>query len=143
VTVLVSLLAIAVPYPEDYDSTSPPAVLRLAGTAVLTAAAIEVLQRWIVRRHRPVSAASLLAADDAIRSQSVHSVAGSGLGILSLVLGEVTWRLGLSDVQLLRWTIPLVGWLLPLAGFYACLWFGHRPWQVRRHQPQRMVPVAP
>lgn len=50
----------------------------------------EGLQRMIVSRRQPVTTEGILALDDALRSSSVHVLAGAGIGmLLLLVAGEV------------------------------------------------------
>jgi hypothetical protein len=101
-------------------------------SAVLAAVVIPRLERWLVERPQPFVDADLIAADDALRSQSVHSVAGSGLAIELLCLGTALFLLAQTDVQVLRWTM----WVPALACFWgsiaACVYYGHRAWRVRR-----------
>ena len=106
--------------------------LLVALGAVAFAGGLERLQSWLVQRPQPFASPSLVAADDAIRSQSVHSLAGSGLAVLLLVFSFLSYTLAMSDVQILRWTM----WGLAIGGFFlalvACLYYGHRAWRVRR-----------
>jgi hypothetical protein len=105
---------------RDLDSYQPRR-LRLAQRA-----------RWIVRRPQPFTSPSLVAADDAIRAQSVHALAGSGLALLLVALSGVFAVLTVSDVDLLNWTM----WLPAVAAFVlsilACRDIGQQPWRVRR-----------
>lgn len=96
------------------------------------AVGLERLQRRLVQRPQPFTDPELVAADDAIRSQSVHSLAGAGLAILLLFAGSVCWAMAQSDVQVLRWVMWVPGLLSFLAALYACLYYGHRAWRVRR-----------
>jgi hypothetical protein len=95
------------------------------------------VERWIVRRPQPFTSASLVSADDAIRAQSVHTLAGAGLALLLLGLSGVFAVLTVSDVDLLTWTM----WLPALAAFVlsvrACLDIGQQPWRVRRRLARR------
>jgi hypothetical protein len=71
--------------PFDSSPAAEPgwgAVLATAGVLAAFTAGLERLERWLVRRAQPFTSAALVAADDAIRAQSVHSLAGSGLAIL-------------------------------------------------------------
>ena len=43
----------------------------------------------MVRRPQPFTSPSLVAADDAIRAQSVHAIAGAGLALLLVALSGV------------------------------------------------------
>jgi hypothetical protein len=76
----------------------------------------------------------LIAADDAIRSQSLHSVAGSGLAVLLLLLGAAAFHLANTEVQLLRWTMWVPGLGAWPAAILVLNHFGHRPWPVPRRQ---------
>lgn len=132
--VVLAGLAVAAPGPGDPFAFQPavaPAVAAALAAAPL-AVLLEMLQRWVVRRPQPLNRSSLVAADDAIRSQSVHSVLGSGLAMQLLLVTPAMWVLATSDVQLLRWTMWLPAMLSWIAAVYACLWFGHRAWAVRR-----------
>ena len=113
-----------------FDGSPRPAVLGVF--AVVLAFALERLERWLVQRPQPFTAPDLIAADDAIRSQSVHSLAGAGLATLLFFLGGTSFALSVSDVQVLRWTmwIPAIGCFV--LSLWVCLYYGHRAWRVRR-----------
>lgn len=113
----------------DPDRRREALVLALLGPAV--AVAIALTQRWLVRRSQPFRARDLVEADDAIRSQSVHLLAGSGTAVLLTLLGAVAnvaadsglpGRAALSMVVVLSWPAAVV----------SCLFLGHRAWRVRR-----------
>jgi hypothetical protein len=135
--VLGILLTGLVPYPS---AASDPDWSGLVAGAVLFGAfaiALEVVERWIVRRPQPFTNPSLVATDDAIRAQSVHAVAGSGLALLLVALSGVFAVLSVSDVDVLNWTM----WLPALAAFVlsilACRDIGQQPWHVRRRLDRR------
>jgi hypothetical protein len=136
--VLLGVVAIAaVPYPTG--TTKPDALGLLAGGAFFAAfaAALEALERWLVRRPQPFTGPALVAADDAIRAQSVHSLAGAGLALLLVACSGVFAALTASDVHVLRSTM----WLPALAAFVlairACIDIGHQPWRVTRRVAAR------
>lgn len=117
-----------------------PFVPQLARVAMLVAvplvwAGVEALQRWLVRRPQPVVAASLLRADDAIRRQSVHSIAGAGMGLQWLLAGASMWALAGSDVQILRWTMWIAGLLAWGIALGACTHYDSGVWQRRTDEP--------
>jgi hypothetical protein len=122
-----------VPY-DPREAAEPEWLSLLTGAAVFAAFAVglEALERWLVRRPQPFTSPSLVAADDAIRAQSVHSLAGSGLALLLVLCSGICVALAASDVDVLRWTM----WLPALAALFlsirACLEIGHRGWRVRR-----------
>ena len=125
------------PYPSP--ASDPTWSALAAGAAFFGAFAVglEVLERWIVRRPQPFTTPSLVAADDAIRAQSVHALAGSGLALLLVALSGVFAVLTASDVDLLTWAM----WLPAIAAFVlsvrACRDIGQQPWHVRRRIDRR------
>ncbi len=120
------------PYGTSTAVPSWPSVLAFAAVIGGFAAALERLERWIVRRPQPFVSEPLLAADDAIRAQSVHSLAGAGVAFLlfgcSLVAFALTW----SDVTVLRRTMWVPAVVLLLLALTACQYYGDRAWRVRR-----------
>jgi hypothetical protein len=126
-----------VPYPS---AAADPVWSALAGGAAFFSAfaiVLEIVERWVVRRPQPYTSPSLVAADDAIRAQSLHTLAGAGLALLLLGVSAVFAVLTVSDVDLLTWTM----WLPAIAAFVlsvrACLDIGQRPWRVRRRVDRR------
>jgi hypothetical protein len=106
----------------------------LAGAGVLAGftVGLERLERWLVRRPQPFMSASLLAADDAIRAQSLHSLAGSGLALLLFACSGLALVLTQTDVDALRLTMWLPAAIAFGLGLRACGDVGGRTWQVRR-----------
>jgi hypothetical protein len=132
------------PYGERSGGTTPPNTAVMIGVGLVAAAfavGLERVQRWVVERPQPFTEPELLAADDAIRSQSVHSLAGSGVAVLLLLVGSLCWAMAASDLQLLRWTMWAPALLSFVAALYACLYYGHRAWRVRR--PATTAQVTP
>ena len=134
------IAAVVVPYGERSPwFERPDAVLfiTVAGGGAALGLGLERLQRWLVQRPQPFVEPALVAADDAIRSQSVHSVAGSGIAVLLVLCGVSAGALGASDVQVLRWTMWVFAGFSFLFALYACLYYGHRAWRVPRRQAGR------
>jgi hypothetical protein len=123
-----------VPY-DPQSAAEPEWPGLLTGGAIFAAfsAGLEALERWIVRRPQPFTNPALVAADDAIRAQSVHSLAGSGLALLLVVCSGIFVVLAASDVSVLRWTMWLPAVVALLLAIRACLDIGQRSWRVRRH----------
>lgn len=131
-----------VPYPS---AATTPAWSGLAAGAAFFGAfavALEIVERWIVRRPQPFTSASLVAADDAIRAQSLHTVAGAGLALLLLALSGVFAVLTVSDVDLLTWTMWLPAFAAFALSIRACLDIGQQPWRVRRRVDRRAGAAA-
>jgi len=122
-----------VPY-DAREAAEPEWLSLLTGAAVVAAFAVglEALERWLVRRPQPFTSPSLVAADDAIRAQSVHSLAGSGLALLLVLCSGICVGLAASDVDVLRWTMWAPALVALFLSIRACLEIGHRGWRVRR-----------
>jgi hypothetical protein len=120
------------PYDEKVRHFSWVGVVVGAAVVLGFAFALERLERWLIRRPQPFTSPSLLAADDAIRAQSVHSLAGSGLAVLCLLCSSAAVALAVSDVSILRWTMWVPGVVFFFAAFDVVQRFGHRAWRVRR-----------
>jgi len=83
-----------------------------AAFAVGTAIAIEALQRLIVARRQPIISHADLTVDDAIRSSSLHVLAGAALAMLLFTVAvEVSSLAAFAEAS--GWPMPLA-WI-PLA----------------------------
>jgi hypothetical protein len=89
----------------------PPEIVILP-MIILVGVGVELLQRYIVARPQPAVDSDLVNADDAIRSASVHALAGAGIALeLLLVSAQLINLAVVSNVQLLRWTLPALALL--------------------------------
>jgi hypothetical protein len=89
----------------------PPEIVILP-TILLVGFGVELLQRYIVARSQPAVESDLVNADDAIRSASVHALAGAGIALeLLIVSGQLLNLAVVSNLQLLRWTLPVLALL--------------------------------
>ena len=130
-----TLGALAVGVVPYDDSVSTPGALSLALGALLAVgfgAGLEAIERWLVRRPQPYTSPSLVAADDAIRAQSIHAVAGAGLALLLLFCGGVALALQGSDVAWLQVAMVVPAAACLVASLVACREIGDRAWRVRR-----------
>jgi hypothetical protein len=133
-------LALAVAYatlPRRDSGFGPsvPAYLGIALTVVAAAVALEVLQRLVVSRRQSFSSTAMTEADDALRSATMNILAGIAIGFAGWVGFLLLWNLGTrTDVQFLRWTVPLIGFVLPFLGLkaFAILSSPIHQWRVRR-----------
>lgn len=115
------------------DSPATVAVLAAAAGATLVMVVIEALERFIVRRPQPAMAPDLLAADDAIRSQAVHSIAGSGVAMQCLLASGLGFSLAeVRFDELVTSLGNVIGTGGLLAAVIACWFYGHRAFHVRR-----------
>jgi hypothetical protein len=106
---------------------------------------VEVTARRIVRRPQPITSENLVAADDAIRSTSLHCLIGAGLammlGILSRNLGDILNESAYGSDQL-RAVFSSV--MLISGVFVPFVWLRlgvDQPWVVRRSRPREPVAV--
>jgi hypothetical protein len=120
--------------PYDSQAAEPEWLGLLGGAGAFAAFAggLEALERWLVRRPQPFTSPSLVAADDAIRAQSVHSLAGSGLALLLVACSGIFAVLARADLAVLRWTMWLPAVVALVLSIRACLDIGDRAWRVRR-----------
>lgn len=112
-----------------------PGYLFLAGALVIAAEiAVELMLRLIVRRPQPAEEPDLVAADDAIRAASIHASAGAGLAVMLLLAAVELWLFGLgTDVQMLRWGLPVLAAGSILSAFAVWARYGHdTDWRVKR-----------
>jgi hypothetical protein len=89
-----------------------------AAVAVGTAVVIEALQRLIVARRQPITSHDDLAVDDAIRSSSLHVLAGAALAMLLFTVAVEVGSLA-AFAEASAWPVPLA-WV-PLAGLVVAL----------------------
>ena len=106
----------------------------IAVGAVAVLVVVEVTLRYIANRRQPGSPADLVAADDALRSTSMHATIGAGLALAFLLAGGAFAGIGLlSDIQILRWAAVPLAFGSMIAAVVAWLELGHdTPWVVRR-----------
>lgn len=113
-----------------------------AGLSVAVTLFVEIVIRKIVKRPQPAVSDELLRADDAIRSSSIHQLAGAGLalalGVLSArLLGDIPDTL---DRNKLLDVLQVIGMFAGVASIFSWLHLGvDQPWVVRRWRPQAKV----
>jgi hypothetical protein len=110
----------------------PPALILTMSLVILVG--VELLQRYIVGRPQPAVEDDLLRADDAIRSASVHALAGAGIALELLIVAVEIGNMGfISDIQILRWTLPWIGLVCFLASLASWVHITRpRHWRVGR-----------
>lgn len=110
---------------------------RFAGTAaviVVLAFALEVVERMVVRRAQPVVAPEVLRADEAIRSSSIHAMAGAGIALQLMGLSYQLSQLGsATSGGALNWTFGLLSILTLGLAITSWIDLGHpKSWRVQR-----------
>lgn len=121
-----------VSYPGSTSAPSLPAVVAFAAGVLAFGAGVEAVERWLVRRPQPFTSPPLVAADDAIRAQSIRAVAAAALSLLLLLCCGVSLGLQASDVAILRsvMIVPAVACLI--ASLVVIQDAGEGRWRVRR-----------
>lgn len=115
------------------DGSSP--LLILAG-ALLVVLVVEVALRYVAGRSQRGDPSDLVAADDALRSASMHATLGAGIAISFLLLSAVLSGVAAaSSLPVVRW-VALVGAVASIgAAVVSWLRYGHdTAWIVRRGQ---------
>ena len=102
-----------------------PTVWLLGGAAVVIAVVVNRVQARVLRRPQPVEAPDVVAADDAIRSRSLHVLTGGGATlVLYCVLGQLVVAADLAGdaaaglrglATLGFFVVPVVGWAMATA----------------------------
>jgi hypothetical protein len=88
--------------------------------------------RHVLRRSQPYAEPDKLAADDAIRSRSLHVLAGAGMTlVLYCVLGQL-WACGAMTSGVMLGLGPVLGLGAAVAGRILAYW----PWVPRRTLPE-------
>jgi hypothetical protein len=88
--------------------------------------------RRVLRRSQPYAEPDRLAADDAIRSRSLHVLAGAGMTlVLYCVLGQL-WACGAMSSGAMVGFSPVLGLGAAVAGRMLAYW----PWVPRRALPE-------
>ncbi len=126
------LASLALPYDERWIGPGAVSVVGFLAWVAAFTLGLERVQRWLIRRPQPFTEPSLVAADDAIRAQSVHAVAGAGLAVLLLMLAGTSALLAASDVAVLRWTMWLPAVAAAVLALAACQHLTNGAWRVRR-----------
>ena len=104
------LLPVYLMLPARNERMGTPQLIGWVLAPLLIWFVIEMLQRYIVRRPQPMGDADLVDADDAIRSLSVHALAGAGIALELMMVGGAIFAISfVTDVQILRWTFPWLG----------------------------------
>ena len=113
----------------------PPA--RIAALSVIVAAIVVVVAltvRRVLRRPQAVAAADVLAADDAIRSRSLHAVTAAGATLVLYCAFDLLLRVvGAASAELAA--------ALLLAGAVGVPWIGRRLATSRWVVPSAAVPA--
>lgn len=130
----------AVPFPATTSNPSGGGLTVIAVLIVALAAGLEAVERWIVRRPQPFVEPALVAADDALRAQSIRAAAGAGLALLLLYVAGIALVLQASDVSALHATMLVPAAVCLVASLFAYSGVSNGAWRVRR--PARAARAA-
>lgn len=136
----VSLAVIYALVPKNPQRTIDPSIAFMIASSLLVvvlAALIEWFLRTIVTRPQPAITNDFLAADDAIRAASIHSLAAAGIALILLSTGWAAVSLG--DViasNALSELLPWFGVACDLGALIVWIGLGHlATWRVWRGEP--------
>ena len=135
--IVAAIYAIA---PKDAQRGVDPSVAFVIAASILVVAfavLIEWFLRTIVRRPQPAIMNDLLAADDAIRAASIHSLSAAGVALILLSLGWTLLSLGgVTANPQLGALASGFGVACDLGALIAWIVLGHvTTWRVRRGAP--------
>lgn len=139
----VAVAGVAVAYaafPKDPSRPVDPSVAYFAAMSILLVAfaiATEWMLRAIVLRPQPVASPDMVAADDAIRASSLHTLSAGAIALLLLGAGWGLVSLGIAtSVVPLRNAATSIGVLADLASVLAWALLTHpRAWRVHHEAP--------
>jgi hypothetical protein len=104
------------------------------GVLVTMAVGIEMMQRVIVNRPQPAVPPDLLDADDALRSASVHALAGGGVALSLIWLTYQLGAIGNGRGSLASWLLAVLAILSIGLALWSWIDLAHpKEWRVRRH----------
>ena len=92
--------------------------------------------RAVVSRPQPLSTPALVAVDDALRTQAVHTLAGVGVSIALFGAGSCLIEMGGHASAGWLHTLGIVTGLCALVGAFWAISFRGAPWRVRRSMLQ-------
>lgn len=116
----------------DVDAATQRTVGATLAASVAVAALIGVAQRWVLHRPQPFTEAEFIEADDAIRSQSVHMLAGSGSAVLLALNGAMLAQVSMDTAAPISTIVGVPAFAMVPLAIVSCLYYGHRAWKVKR-----------
>jgi hypothetical protein len=135
-----TLVIALIPYSAATSNPGSASLAAIAVVVLVIGVGLEALERWFVVRPQPYADPALVAADDAMRAESIRAVAGAGLAILLLYCSGVFLALQASEVGLLRSAMILPAVVCLLVSLFACSVITDGRWRVRR--PARSADAA-
>jgi hypothetical protein len=129
------LAVAAVPYDRSISNPGTASLILVAAGVLGFGAGLEAIERWLVRRPQPYTSPSVVAADDAIRAQSIQALAEAGLSLLLLLCSGLCLALAASDVTVLRSTMYIPAAACLIASLLVSRGIGDGPRRVRDTRP--------
>lgn len=145
--IVASTIAIRVTFEPDVVGLSTPSTATLViglTTCALVTGLVRLTEAHIIGQRQAPSAADVLAADEAIRTSTVHQVAGAGTAMIC-TMGISLWFAMSDHAASMSATAP-IPILLTVGAFVSWRYFTYRSWQVRRSvgtAPHRVSESAP
>jgi hypothetical protein len=120
------------------SNSRQPELIGWLALTLATAAVIGAVGRHILSRPQPVAADDVLAADEAIRSRSLHVLAGAALAITGYFSAAVL-SVGVHDLSLLAPWSGAVAILLPLLGLVLACATSRPPARLARLESRELL----
>jgi hypothetical protein len=100
--------------------------------AAIAAVATFIAIRIVVARPQPVTTPGLVAVDDALRAQAIHTLAGSGIAVALFGTGSCLWEMGGYAAPGWLHVTGIVAGACALVGALYAWGFRSAPWRVER-----------
>jgi hypothetical protein len=131
-------LLLAVEFVGLLSNSGQPELTGWLVLTLATAAVIVAVGHHILSRPQPVAASDVLAADEAIRSRSLHVLAGAALAITGY-LGAAVFNLHIADLDVLTPWSGAVVTLLPLLGLVLACATSRPPARLARSESRELL----
>jgi len=103
----------------------------LAAAAIATVATFVAI-RIVVARPQPVTSPEMVVVDDAVRTQAIHTLAGSGIAVALFGTGACLWAMGGAAAPGWLHITGFVAGVCALVGALYAWAFRSAPWRVER-----------
>lgn len=112
--------------PNFSGTTAAPAISGIAAAATLIAV------RVLVARAQPVTTSDLVAFDDALRTQAIHTIAAAGMAIALIGMASSLFEMGGHASFIWLSVVGIAGGFCTLIGVFFAWAFRSAEWHVHR-----------